>query len=268
MAKIRLDSLLVERGLAPSRETAQRWIRAGLVLIDEVVRDKPGAAFAPDAALRVQKKETEFASRGGLKLEAALDEFSIDPGGLTAADFGASNGGFTDCLIKRGAAKVYAIDVGHGQLAYHLQTDPRVVVMDKTNCRHLARSDIADDIDLIVADLSFISVKAVLPAMASILKDDGEALVLIKPQFEIGKGKVGKKGVVRDPEDHRRVLVDCLNFFTEAGWRVHAAMPSPIQGKAGNREFIFRADRRADASALAAEALFDIVKRSHQTPHE
>ncbi len=266
MAKQRLDVLLAERQLASSRETAQRYIRAGEVLVDETVIDKPGTQIDVDAAIRLtHKKECDFASRGGLKLEQALNEFELDVTGFICADFGASNGGFTDCLIRRGASKVYAIDVGHGQLAYNLQTDSRVVVMDKTNCRGVTLASLGEAVDLVTADLSFISVEKVLPAMLSILNPNGSVIALIKPQFEIGKGLVGKKGVVRRREDHRQVLEDCYDCYTAAEWRVVGATVSPITGKSGNIEFLFWMRYGQRHPSIHRSELERIVNNAHGT---
>ncbi|MDP8245909.1 MAG: TlyA family RNA methyltransferase [Candidatus Hinthialibacter antarcticus] len=264
MAKQRLDALLASRGLAPSRETAQRYIRAGEVLVDETVFDKPGVQVDEDAVIRLTHKECDFASRGGLKLEKALNAFDIDVSGWTTADFGASNGGFTDCLLRRGAVKVFAIDVGHGQLAYNLQTDPRVVVMDKTNCRYVTQDDLGETVDLVTADLSFISIEKVLPAMQSILKPGGSVIVLVKPQFEIGKGKVGKKGVVRRREDHQQVLEDCYDAYTAAGWRIVGAAVSPITGKSGNIEFLYWMRYNQDQPSINRSELTEIVNNAHE----
>lgn len=264
MAKQRLDALLASRGLAPSRETAQRYIRAGEVLVDETVYDKPGVQIDENAVIRLTRKECDFASRGGLKLEEALNTFSIDVTGWTAADFGASNGGFTDCLLRRGAAKVFAVDVGHGQLAYHLQTDARVVVMDKTNCRYVTVDALGEPVDLVTADLSFISIEKVLPAMKLVLKPSGSVIVLVKPQFEIGKGKVGKKGVVRRREDHQQVLESCYDAYASAGWRIIGAAVSPITGKSGNIEFLFWMTLDQQQQSVDRQVLADAVTQAHE----
>ncbi len=238
MSKIRLDQLLINHELAQNREEAQRLIRAGKVLVEEKVVDKPGHKFTMDTTVRVKQKETSYVSRGGLKLEAALRRFSIHVQDWVAVDLGASTGGFTDCLLRFGAKKVFAIDVGYGQLAYELQVDPRVVVMDRTNCRYLKKEDFDQAIDLVVGDLSFISIKTVFPAIRNILNGKGELVLLIKPQFEIGKGRVGKKGIVRSKEDHYEVLSHCCAFFFQEKWSVLDLAPSPLQGKTGNMEFL------------------------------
>lgn len=239
MGKERLDLVLIQRELAKNRDEARRLIRAGAVLVNENRIEKPGAQIDEAADIRVTQRETTFASRGGLKLEEAINRFQLSVAGLVAADLGASTGGFTDCLIRHGIKKVFAIDVGYGQLAYHLRTDERVVVMDRTNCRHLTCEDLGEAVDVVVADLSFISMKTVFPAIVRIVKPDGFAIVLIKPQFEIGKGRIGKKGIVRHFQDHLDVLVDMYRFFQANGWSLQHAAPSPIAGKSGNIEFLF-----------------------------
>ncbi len=253
----------MQQNLARNREEAQRLIRAGKVLVQETVHDKPGVQVASGVAVRIVQKESSYTSRGGLKLEAALRRFGVDVTGLTAADLGASTGGFTDCLLRHGARKVYAVDVGHGQLAYALQTDPRVVVMDRTNCRHLDAAALGEPVDLVVADLSFIGIQTVFPAIVRILKPMGQAILLIKPQFEIGKGKVGKKGIVKNPEDHLEVLLERRRFFLEAGWRVRGAAPSPIAGKSGNIEFLMWISPGAPEDSVSPGHLRTTVLEAH-----
>ncbi|MEW6237764.1 MAG: TlyA family RNA methyltransferase [Candidatus Omnitrophota bacterium] len=264
MTKYRLDYLLVQREAARSREEAQRLIRAGKVLVDETVADKPGVKYAEDSLIRVVERESSYAGRGGLKLEGALKRFSIDPSHRVAADLGASTGGFTECLLRLGAKKVFAIDVGRGQLAYHLQIDPRVVVLDRTNCRYLQEEILGERVDIIAADLSFISVRTVFPAMERILKKEGEAVVLIKPQFEIGKGRVGKRGIVRSQTDHLEVLESCRAFFIESGWQVKNAAPSPIAGKSGNIEFFLHLVPGKAADSISYEAIRKAVEEAHE----
>jgi len=233
--KQRLDLLLVERGLAESRSRAQQLIRAGLVLVGDRVVDKPGVQVAVDAEIRVREK-LPYVSRGGLKLEAALEAFGIDVAGKVAADVGASTGGFTDCLLQRGAKRVYAIDVGYGQLAWRLRQDPRVVVMERTNARYLTA--LPEPIDLVTIDVSFISLRLILPNAARWLTPKGQIIALIKPQFEAGPEDVGKGGVVRNPEVHRRVLQEVLEFAWGQGLSPRGLMPSPLKGPAGNVEFL------------------------------
>ncbi|HYC05051.1 MAG TPA: TlyA family RNA methyltransferase [Azospirillaceae bacterium] len=237
---------LVERGLADSRARAQALILAGLVYSDTVRIDKPGQTIAGDQPLSVKGQDHPWVSRGGLKLVKGLDCFGIDPTGLTAIDVGASTGGFTDVLLTRGAAKVYAVDVGHGQLAWKLRTDARVVVMEKTNARHLTSAEIPEPLDLVVCDASFIGLATVLPAALALTRPGAHLVALIKPQFEVGKGRVGKGGVVREPELHREVC-DTIRAWVEGlpGWRVLGIEESPITGPEGNKEFLIGAVREA-----------------------
>ena len=206
--KIRLDCLLVERGLAESREQAQALILAGAVLVGDRPADKAGSPVPADAEIRIRGEENPYVSRGGLKLRGALDTFGISVRGLVALDVGASTGGFTDCLLQAGAAKVYAVDVGYGQLAWKLREDPRVVCIERTNIRHYDGGGITDGIDIAVIDASFISLRLVIPPVLRLIKDGAIVLALVKPQFEVGKGEVGKRGVVRDPALHERVLAE------------------------------------------------------------
>lgn len=263
MEKIRLDQLLVDRNLTANRNEAQRLIQAGKVLIKEVVADKPGVKVAADSPIRLLAPESPYVSRGGLKLEGAIQRFQVNVNQCVAADLGASTGGFTDCLLQRGASKVYAVDVGYGQLAYSLQIDPRVVVMDRTNTRYLTVDQLGGTVDLVVADLSFISVKTVFPAIQRILKETGCALLLIKPQFEIGKGRVGKKGIVRKIEDHIEVLAGCVSYIREAGWRAAGIAPSPITGKSGNIEFFLHVVPNVYGEEVTIERIQTAVREAH-----
>ena len=231
----RLDVLLVERGLASSREMARRMIMAGEVRVDGEVRTKPGMRVAQDAVINVQQMP-RFVSRGGEKLAAALDAFPVEVRGRVCADVGASTGGFTDCLLQHGAARVYAIDVGYGQLDYRLRSDPRVVVMERTNARYLER--LAEPVSLVVADVSFISLRYLFPVIRGWLTLPADLILLVKPQFEAGREQVGKGGVVRDPQVHRRVLVEVLEAAQAAGYAVCGLMRSPLRGPAGNVEFL------------------------------
>ena len=244
MAKIRADQLLFERGLAESRTKAQALIMAGSVFSGENRIDKPGQMLRADVSIDVRGQALPYVSRGGLKLAHGLDHVGLDPAGMTAVDVGASTGGFTDVLLQRGAARVYAVDVGHGQLDWKLRNDARVVVLEKTNARHLTAEQIAEPIDLVVCDASFISLRLVLPAGLSMVRPDGWLIALIKPQFEVGKGEVGKGGVVRDEALHRRVCDEITAWLTETqGWSIQAVTPSPILGPKGNREFLVAARR-------------------------
>ena len=231
----RIDSLLVERGLADTREKAKRMIMAGLVQVAGEMISKPGMAVDRDAPIELQG-QLPYVSRGGLKIEAALDSFGIDPAGAVAADFGASTGGFTDCLLQRGARKVYAIDVGYGQLAWSIRQDERVVVMERVNIRYM--DALPELVDLVTIDVSFISLELVVPVAIRILKPGGLMVALIKPQFEAGREQVGKGGVVRDSAVHRQILEDITQWGTEQGLCVFGLIPSPIRGPAGNAEFL------------------------------
>lgn len=240
-AKQRLDMALVERGLVESRAKAQALILAGLVFSGERRLDKAGSSVAADQPLEVRGAEHPWVSRGGIKLAHGLDAFGIDPSGLVVLDIGASTGGFTDVALTRGAARVYAVDVGHGQLAWKLRNDPRVVVLEKTNARHLTRVQVPEPIDLVVCDASFIGLETVLPAALALARDGARLVALIKPQFEVGPGRVGKGGVVRDPALHREVCERVAAWLTTQRWRVLGLTESPIRGPEGNVEFLVAA---------------------------
>lgn len=235
----RLDQILVDRGFFESRERAKRAVMAGQVLMEDQPASKPGQQVRPDVNLRL-KEQDPFVSRGGLKLDHALQHFSLNVQGATAADLGASTGGFTDCLLQRGASKVFAIDVGQGQLAWKLRTDERVVVMEKTNARHLQKSQLSEKINLIVVDCSFISLKHILPPAVALLEGGGSIVALIKPQFEAGKEEADKgRGVIRDPNVHQQIIDSLQQFATEElplNWK--GIVESPILGPAGNKEFL------------------------------
>jgi 23S rRNA (cytidine1920-2'-O)/16S rRNA (cytidine1409-2'-O)-methyltransferase len=235
--KIRLDLLLVQKGLAESREKARAMIMAGLVEVDQVLANKPGHLIAPLSNLSI-KKPLPYVSRGGLKLEAALHQFSVDVKDKILLDVGASTGGFTDCLLQQGAKKVVAVDVGYGQFHWKLRQDPRVVLLEKRNIRNLAPGIVKEDLDGAVIDVSFISLKMVLPAVSRLLKQQAFVIALVKPQFEVGKGQVGKGGVVRDPLLHQEVLNSLCAFFSELGWKIDGQMSSPLLGPKGNKEFL------------------------------
>lgn len=211
---------------------------AGRVLVASVPVDKPGTPVALDASIELRGEDIPFVSRGGLKLAAALDAWPIEVAGSVCLDVGASTGGFTDCLLQRGAAKVYAVDVGYGQLAWRLRQDERVVPIERTNIRHMPETAIAETVDLVTIDTSFISLKIVIPAAGRFLKSGGTLVALIKPQFEVGKGKVGKGGVVRDAALHQSVIEEISAFVSQAGWHWRAVIPSPVLGPKGNREFL------------------------------
>ncbi len=261
--KVRLDVLLAERGLAESRERARALILAGRVQVDGRRAEKPGTAVASTARVEVQSP-LPYVSRGGLKLRAALDAFGVRPAGRVAMDVGASTGGFTDCLLHAGAARVYAVDVGFGQLDVRLRSDPRVVVLERTNIRHLRREAVVPAPDLATIDVSFISLALVLPVAASLLEPPREVIALVKPQFEVGKGQVGKGGVVRDPEKHRAVLLRIGDVARAAGFVPGAVIPSPLLGPKGNREFLVHLVGRepVDVSAPSSEVLLPEAGRA------
>lgn len=250
MSKKRLDVLLVEKGLAHSRARAQRLIMAGEVLVSGRVVDKPGTRVPTDAVIELLAR-LPYVSRGGLKLEAALDAFHVTVEELIAADVGASTGGFTDCLLQRGAARVYAIDVGYGQLAWQLRRDPRVVVMERTNARYLER--LPEPVDLVVIDVSFISLELILPRAVDWLRADGQIIALIKPQYEAGPEQVGKGGVVKDAAVHAAVLRRIANWALAHGLAVRGLMASPLLGPAGNVEFLIHMSKAAGPPSLAVE---------------
>jgi len=236
--KKRIDQLLVEKGLFASREQARRSIMAGLVYLDGKKIEKPGTAVDPEAPVEVKGSLHPYVSRGGMKLAKALEVFLIDVRGLVAIDVGASTGGFTDCLLQNGAAKVYAVDVGYGQLDWKLRNDPHVVVMERTNIRYLTRDALGELADLAVVDVSFISLTKFFRSLLELLTDQGQVVALIKPQFEVGKEQVGKKGVVRDPDVHHRLLLELLQELQECGAGLRNLDYSPILGPEGNIEYL------------------------------
>ena len=238
LKKERLDVMLLGKGLCDSRSKAQALIMEGLVFVNGQRVDKPGAAVDPEAQIELRGNACPYVSRGGLKLEKALAFFRVDPTGLVCSDSGASTGGFTDCLLQKGAKKVYAIDVGYGQLAWKIRNDPRVVVMERTNIRYVTPDMLEEPLDLSVVDVSFISLSLVLPVIRQLLGPGGQVLCLIKPQFEAGRDKVGKKGVVRDPETHREVLETFLTTARGLGFTVMGLTYSPVKGPEGNIEFL------------------------------
>ena len=262
--KQRADVALVARGLAESREKAQALVMAGLVYLGEVRVDKPSVKVSPDEELTVRDAGRRYVSRGALKLEKGLGVFSVDPAGRTCLDLGASTGGFTDVLLQGGAEKVYAVDVGYGQLDWRLREDPRVVVMERTNARYLTPADFPERPDLAVMDVSFISITKILPAAAAILTDAGEFVTLVKPQFEAGRDRVGKKGVVRDPEVHRDVLRSVLRFVREEmGWHPAGLSWSPIRGPEGNIEFLLHLLPRGEGQGVTEEDVLRAVREAH-----
>ena len=242
--KERLDVLLVNNGLAETREKARRTIMAGLVTVDGRLEDKPGSRFDIDADIQVKGQECPYVSRGGLKLEKAINEWGVSCRDAVCIDMGASTGGFTDCMLQHGARKVYAIDVGYGQLDYKLRTDERVVNMEKTNIRYLDTSLIEEPVDLISIDVSFISVRHMFPVAAQVLSDDGTILCLVKPQFEAGREQVGKGGIVRDPSVHEDVINKVIGYAEDNGLNAQELSYSPIKGTKGNIEYLLLLSRK------------------------
>lgn len=260
--KERLDTLLVQQGLAESRTKAQALIMAGEVFVAGQKCDKPGTAFSPETAIEVRAEVCPYVSRGGLKLAGALQRFGICVEGCVCSDSGASTGGFTDCLLQNGAAKVYAIDVGYGQLAWKIRNDPRVVCMERTNIRYVTPEQIGEPLDFSVIDVSFISLRLVLPAIIQLLKPTGQVVCLIKPQFEAGKEKVGKHGVVRDPATHEEVLRGFAETVRELDLTLCGLTYSPVKGPEGNIEFLAHlCKERRDCAEPDIPAL---VRTAHQ----
>ena len=259
--KKRLDILLTERGLAPSREKAKAIIMSGCVFISGQKADKAGESFPCDIDIEVRNNENSYVSRGGLKLEKALDFFKADVSEKIAIDVGASTGGFSDCLLKRGVKKLYSVDVGYGQLAWEIRNNPKVVCMERTNIRYVTHEQIPDVIELAVIDVSFISLKLVLPAVRALMGKEGNVYCLIKPQFEAGREKVGKKGVVRDPEVHKEVIAHFIENAESAGFFVCGVTFSPITGPEGNIEFL--GSLSCDANIKADIDIDTVVNDAH-----
>ncbi len=247
--KDRLDVLLVKKGLASSREKAKAIIMSGIVYVDNQKEDKAGSTFEENAAIEVRGHTLRYVSRGGLKLEKAINEFSVNADKKICMDVGSSTGGFTDCMLQNGATKVYAVDVGHGQLDWKLRNDPRVVCMEKTNIRYVTRDDIADNIELSSIDVSFISLSKVLPALKNLLTENAEVVALIKPQFEAGREKVGKKGVVRDKEVHIEVIEAVLSYARDNSLSICGLTYSPVKGPEGNIEYLCYMKNNAEPDA-------------------
>ena len=264
--KKRLDVLLTERGLQESRQRAQAVIMSGEVFVNGQRVDKPGTAVAEDAQIEVRGGTLAYVSRGGLKLEKAMAAFPIDLNGAVCADIGASTGGFTDCMLQNGAEKVYAVDVGYGQLAWKLRSDPRVVCLERTNARYLTTEQIPEPLDFASIDVSFISLKLIFPALYELLKEKGHVACLIKPQFEAGREKVGKKGVVRDPAVHLEVLEHFLDHAKESHFTVIGITYSPIRGPEGNIEYLGYLEK-SDAQDQIPD-LKALVAESHQVLRE
>ena len=262
--KKRLDVLLVEQGYAETRTKAQAIITSGNVYVEGQKADKPGVSYEEHVALEVRGAACPYVSRGGLKLEKALRDFGVDPTGFVCSDSGASTGGFTDCLLQQGAKKVFAIDVGYGQLDWKIRSDPRVVVMERTNVRYVTPEQLGEPLDLSVVDVSFISLKIVLPVIKTFLKPNcGQVLCLIKPQFEAGKEKVGKKGVVREPEIHQEVLDDFVALAKALQFTILGLTFSPVKGPEGNIEFLAHLTL-ADRAGIEPDT-GRVVRQAHET---
>ncbi len=260
-----MDQALVSRGLVPSREKGKALIMAGLVYVNEQKIEKPGALVRPDDQVVVKGKTIPYVSRGGLKLEKALREFSLDLKDKVMMDVGASTGGFTDCALQQGVKRVYAIDVGYGQLDWSLRQNPQVINLERTNARYLTEEDVPEEVDFISIDVSFISLEKILPALYPFLKDGGDLVALIKPQFEAGKEKVGKKGVVKDPEAHREVIRHILQVCRELNYNPRGLQYSPITGPEGNIEFLLWAKKESpDRSIDWEEQIASLVALAHQ----
>lgn len=261
--KERLDVLLVNRGLAASREKAKTMIMEGNVFVNNNREDKAGSSFPDDCKIEIHGKTLQYVSRGGLKLEKAMKHFGITLDGKICMDIGASTGGFTDCMLQNGAVKVYAVDVGYGQFAWKLRQDERVVCMEKTNIRYVTPDDIADALDFASVDVSFISLTKVLVPARALLKDAGQMVCLIKPQFEAGREKIGKKGVVRDPQVHVEVVENIVNFALENGFDVKNLDFSPIKGPEGNIEYLMHIQKSENPRKICEITPEELVKLSH-----
>ena len=261
--KERLDILLVKRGLAPSREKAKTMIMEGNVFVNHNREDKAGSTFADDCEIEVHGNTLKYVSRGGLKLEKAMTHFGITLNDKICMDIGASTGGFTDCMLQNGAQKVYAVDVGYGQFAWKLRQDPRVVCMEKTNIRYVTPEDIDDRLDFASVDVSFISLTKVLGPARELLKENGQMVCLIKPQFEAGRDKVGKKGVVRDKAVHEEVIYKVIDYAEEIGFAVHNLEYSPIKGPEGNIEYLMYAKKTPENVNISDEDLWKVINESH-----
>lgn len=266
--KERLDVLLVSRGLAPSREKAKALIMSGSVLVNEEREDKAGSTFPEDAAIRIKGKHLKYVSRGGYKLEKALQVFPIDLNGKTCMDVGASTGGFTDCMLKNGAEKVYSVDVGTNQLAWSLRQDARVVSLENTNIRYITEAEIPVLVSFVSIDVAFISLTKVLEPVAARMREDGEMVCLIKPQFEAGREKVGKKGVVRDKKVHEEVVERITEFAISSGFGIFGLEFSPIKGPEGNIEYLLYLKKNQEGQKLSKEWIAGLVRRAHESLNE
>lgn len=262
--KIRLDQYLCQHGLAQSRERAKALIMAGIVYVGEEKSDKPGNMIDENAHVEVRGHDIGYVSRGGLKLEKGMEVFPISPNGKICMDIGASTGGFTDCMLQNGAIKVYAVDVGYGQLAWSLRCDERVVNMERTNIRHVTREQLDDSIEFFSVDVSFISLKHIFPVAKEITSESAQGICLVKPQFEAGREKVGKKGVVREAQTHREVIEAASHYAAENGFSALGLDYSPIKGPEGNIEFLMYVEKSAQPVELSAARIDAVVQQAHQ----
>ena len=262
--KIRLDQYLCQHGLAQSRERAKALIMAGIVYVGEEKSDKPGNMIDENAHVEVRGHDIGYVSRGGLKLEKGMEVFPISPNGKICMDIGASTGGFTDCMLQNGAIKVYAVDVGYGQLAWSLRCDERVVNMERTNIRHVTREQLDDSIEFFSVDVSFISLNHIFPVAKEITSENAQGICLVKPQFEAGREKVGKKGVVREAQTHREVIEAASHYAAENGFSALGLDYSPIKGPEGNIEFLMYVEKSAQPVELSAARIDAVVQQAHQ----
>lgn len=265
MSKVRLDVLVHQRSLAASREKAQAMIQAGQIMVDGQRMDKPGSLVAEEADVQIHGEKLRYVSRGGLKLEKALEFFKVDCQDKVVLDVGASTGGYTDCALQNGAKRVYAVDVGYGQLDWKLRNDPRVISLERTNIRYVSSKELPEMVDIITIDVSFISTALVFPAVTPRLREDGQVICLVKPQFEAGRSKVGKKGVVRDPQVHMEVIEKVVNCAAEVGLCFKGLTFSPIKGPKGNIEYLLRLEPGERDLTLEWQSLVrDVVQDAHQ----
>ncbi|MEG0911372.1 MAG: TlyA family RNA methyltransferase [Ruthenibacterium sp.] len=261
--KVRLDQYLFQHNMVPSRERAKALIMAGIVYVNDEKSDKAGNQIAEDAVVEIRGHDIQYVSRGGLKLEKAMQVFPLTPNEKVCMDIGASTGGFTDCMLQNGAVKVYAVDVGYGQLAWKLRCDERVVNMERTNIRHVTRDLLADDIAFFSVDVSFISLKHIFPIAAAVTCDDADGVCLVKPQFEAGREKVGKKGVVREPQTHKEVIAAAMSYAVQNGFSTIGLDFSPIKGPEGNIEFLLHVQKSAVPEALSEDTISAVVEAAH-----
>lgn len=263
--KIRLDQYLCQEGLAQSRERAKALIMAGIVYVNEEKSDKPGTMIAKDAVVQVRGNDLRYVSRGGLKLEKAMKAFPLTPAEKVCMDIGASTGGFTDCMLQNGAVKVYAVDVGYGQLAWKLRCDERVVNMERTNIRHVTPEQLQEPVEFFSVDVSFISLKHIFPVAAAVTTQNAQGVCLVKPQFEAGREKVGKKGVVREAQTHREVLNTAISYAVQNKFSVCGVDFSPIKGPEGNIEFLLHVQKSEIPHGIDEQMVFELVEKAHTT---